>query len=314
MGALAHDERRTFSRQSNRFDESACREASMKKVGGSLLLVAILLVRAAGADAQSTFVSLASEPGDYIGQGQTLLFTPDMATIQASSNVGNGEVHVTVFPFAGGFWFLDFAAPSGQSLLPGAYEQAERWPFQPPNQPGLSVSGDGRGCNTLTGRFVVLDALFGPSGYVQRFHATFEQHCEGAAPALLGEVDIVNPPPPEPLGLSAVVNARGSADLQTGTATIRGTVTCTQATTANLFGSVTQRATRFAIASGNFSLVVNCSPVPTRWSATVSPATGVPFNPGTARLDLSLSAFDPNYQTLVTEQVTAGVHLTRSSR
>jgi hypothetical protein len=53
-------------------------------------------------------------------------------------------------------------------------------PFQGSDQPGLSVSGDGRGCNTLTGRFEVLEAVYRSSGDVVSFAADFEQHCEGA--------------------------------------------------------------------------------------------------------------------------------------
>ncbi len=62
------------------------------------------------------------------------------------------EIDVSVFP-PGSFWFLHLAAPAGQELLPGVYEGATRWPFQDPSTPGLDFSGDGRGCNTLTGRF-----------------------------------------------------------------------------------------------------------------------------------------------------------------
>lgn len=69
-----------------------------------------------------------------------------------------------------------------------AYEGATRYPFQSPTTPGLSVSGTGRGCNTLTGRFDVLEAVYGADGSVQRFAANFEQHCEGGTAALRGSV------------------------------------------------------------------------------------------------------------------------------
>ena len=55
-------------------------------------------------------------------------------------------------------------------------------------------SGDGRGGNTPTGGFVVLEAVSGPGGEVYRFHATVEQHCEGAVLALRGEIRIVADP------------------------------------------------------------------------------------------------------------------------
>jgi hypothetical protein len=55
--------------------------------------------------------------------------------------------------------------------------------------PGVSLDGNGRGCNTLTGTFTVLDAVFGRNGYVQTFDATFEQHCEGGETAARGAFD-----------------------------------------------------------------------------------------------------------------------------
>jgi hypothetical protein len=72
-------------------------------------------------------------------------------------------------------------------LTVGTYSGAARFPFQAPDQPGLSVFGDGRGCNTLTGSFTVLAISYGPDGNIASFDATLEQHCEGGAPALHGE-------------------------------------------------------------------------------------------------------------------------------
>jgi hypothetical protein len=135
----------------------------------------------------ATLLSFNSEPGDFIGQGQQFTFTPADGTITPSRNFDNG---VSVSFSGAQFWSLDFAQPAGATLQPGMYEGATRFPFQSPTQPGLSVSGAGRGCNTLTGRFVVLEAVFGAGGAVQQFAADYEQHCEGGAPALFGSVRI----------------------------------------------------------------------------------------------------------------------------
>ena len=99
----------------------------------------------------------------------------------------SGEVGIT---FNGGadFWNLDFAAPAGGLLVPGAYEAAQRWPFQSPTHPGLSVDGDGAGCNELVGRFVVREIALDGQGNVISFAADFEQHCELATPALFGTI------------------------------------------------------------------------------------------------------------------------------
>src|SRR6266705_1570815 len=140
----------------------------------TVLAASLCLASAAHA---GTLLFLSSQAGDYIGQGEGRLITPADGTFTASRNLDNG---VSV-DFAG-------AAPMGTTLVPGAYEGATRWPFQAASSPGLSVYGDGRGCNTLTGRFVVLEATYGADGKVESFAADFEQHCESAAPALFGSI------------------------------------------------------------------------------------------------------------------------------
>ena len=62
--------------------------------------------------------------------------------------------------------------------MEGSYTGALRYPFND-GAPGLSVSGDGRGCNTLTGQFDVTEISQASTGELLVFDATFEQHCEG---------------------------------------------------------------------------------------------------------------------------------------
>lgn len=288
----------------------------MGKITALLVLGALLATLGAGAGAQTagTFLSFSSDPGDYIGGGQSRYFTPDTAAFQARADDTNRYVNVTVFPFDGGFWYLDLAAPQGQQLVPGVYEGAARYPFQSPSQPGLSFVGDGRGCNTVTGRFQVLEALYGPLGYVERFHATFEQHCEGGEPALRGEVQIVNPPPPPPLAVTLTVNPTAAINRITGAVIVTGTVACSAETAASVFGILQQRASRYLLSRGSFGLSIACAPAARPWSAEIQAESGPPFNPGTAQLDVSAQAFDPNYGIFVTRQVRAVVKITTARR
>jgi hypothetical protein len=56
-------------------------------------------------------------------------------------------------------------------------------------------SGDGRGCGHRTGLIVVHSFDFIPENQaLKNFRASFEQHCEGAAAALRGEVAILADP------------------------------------------------------------------------------------------------------------------------
>lgn len=63
--------------------------------------------------------------------------------------------------------------------------------FASAGHPGLDVTGDSRGSNTLTGKFTVTEAVYDYSSSPPRvvsFAASFEQHSEGGAPALTGTI------------------------------------------------------------------------------------------------------------------------------
>ncbi len=156
----------------------------MKRV----FLVVLFLTIVSTVTAQAaTYLYFNSEPGDYIGQGSEQTMTDEDGTFTATTNSANG---VAVHYRGTTWWDLNFAAPNGERLRPGPYEDATRFPFQSPTEPGLDVSGDGRGCNTLTGRFDILEISYDASGEIDRFAADFEQHCEGMEPALYGSIRI----------------------------------------------------------------------------------------------------------------------------
>jgi len=152
-----------------------------------LAAIMVALSGVTGSARAASLLFLDSQPGDFIGQGIPQRFTEVDGTFHASRNSSNG----VSIGFSGGplgTWNADFVAPLGVELTEGTYEGAARFPFQAPTQPGLSIDGDGRGCNQLTGRFVVLEVAYGPTSDVQTFSADFEQHCEGGSPALLGSI------------------------------------------------------------------------------------------------------------------------------
>jgi hypothetical protein len=74
---------------------------------------------------------------------------------------------------------------------------------------------------------------------------------------------------------------QGSVSNIDGTATMRGSVTCTEPTWVTLTGELRQRAGRFTVIHGTFSQTVLCSGQPTLWSARVVGENG-PFSSGRA--------------------------------
>jgi hypothetical protein len=135
--------------------------------------------------ASGRYVYLQSDAGDYIGGGGTYLYTSSNA--QLSKSTSDGLLHVGV---AGNQnWTGDFKAMSGLTqLVPGYYGDLSRYPFFNPLKGGLDWSGEGRGCNQLSGWFVV-DSVSYVDGALASISLRFEQHCEGAAAALHGAVN-----------------------------------------------------------------------------------------------------------------------------
>ena len=168
---------------------------------------------------------LDSDPGDYIGAGQHLTYTLADSTFAGgmATTDGNGApTYVTIQvhgPQPIDSWFLQFSSTQiGRPLAVGFFDKAERAPFASAGHPGVDVSGQGRGCNTLIGRFTVLDAAIdATTRRVTRFAASFEQHCERMEPALRGHL-YFNYSAPSSVTLSPTVV--GGGDSSTGTVTL----------------------------------------------------------------------------------------------
>ena len=134
-------------------------------------------------DAGPTSISLVSDAGDFVGQGKTYNYTQANAVITVTSN--GGHLHVKVE--GDEFWTGDFKVPGTLSTLQtGTYAGAIRYPFNGSGA-GLSWSGEGRGCNTLTGSFTITRATY-ISGQLTAIDLSFEQHCEGGTAALRGQI------------------------------------------------------------------------------------------------------------------------------
>ena len=135
-------------------------------------------------------IYLDGDPDDYVHPGfetihtqpsQWVSFTPFYEygdTFDQSWNQGLGMAV---------FWDIAFSSHElGLPLTVGRYDNAERYPVEDPGHPGLQIFGDTNGCNTVTGWFEIEEISIPDGGSARSLTATFEQHCEGAAPALRG--------------------------------------------------------------------------------------------------------------------------------
>jgi hypothetical protein len=95
---------------------------------------------------------------------------------------------------SGAGWSMVIDPPIGSRFKEGYYSRAQRAEFRTAGHPGLDITGDGRGCNTVSGSFEVRKLVVSNSTITQ-LDLLYEQHCEGGPAALFGEIQIGQPRP-----------------------------------------------------------------------------------------------------------------------
>ena len=139
---------------------------------------------AAAATGPGDFLTIVSQPGDFVGQGQSYSYMQSTATFRQVWGVGT-DIAVDT-------WLVQLGAPNGGRLQVGTYTGATSSLVG--NNPYISIAGTGHGCNTSTGSFTVLAVTYDQSGFLLSLHATFQQTCLGATAGLSGEVFFFAPP------------------------------------------------------------------------------------------------------------------------
>lgn len=147
--------------------------------------------------ATGNYVYLESDTEDWVGSGGTYLYTLADSLLAVSTDGARLVVAVQ----GDEYWNGDFQPMNSLSRLEvGYYGNLQRYPFHLEEIGGLSWFGEGRGCGTLTGWFVV-DSVMYIGETLNSIDLRFEQHCEGGESALRGEIhwdsgDTTSPPGP----------------------------------------------------------------------------------------------------------------------
>ncbi len=143
------------------------------------------------------YIRLQSDPGDYVGAGRNYDYSHANTVITLNASL----THLSFNLQGDQWWYGEFQLPNTTSRWqPGVYADAQRYPFNDPARPGIDWTGEGRGCNTQAGSLTV-DSVTYAADSLKQVDLTFEQHCEGAIPALHGTIhwrfdDTTRPPGP----------------------------------------------------------------------------------------------------------------------
>lgn len=283
------------------------------------LSAAIVIAAAAGA----TFVTSASaqpvetgslaftsDPDDWVGQGGSYSYSVAGGDgFDVTSSNDNNTLRISVQGANGDQWGLTLVGQPGQALAPGEYTFVDWIDYHGYYGAGLSLSGNGRWCSAQSGSFTIENIAFGPYGDVHVLDATFVQRCQGSEAALRGEVHFVTP---APLELDATIGPEGTASQLDGSATVHGTISCTEAVTVDTTVLVTQVVKRVVIRGYGY-LQLACTPgQPTTWTANVDPYGTAPFRKGDAEVTVTATATDPVYNVQINIQRAGPVQLERS--
>lgn len=238
-------------------------------------------------------LDVVSDPGDFVGEGQTLHYDAAAGTTFTATSDAYGAIKIEYHGPTGDGGALTFVPPTNQLFAAGT-----TYPIDPSLlEPVMRIEVNFRGCGFVRGSFTVEDIAYLPDGSLDRFAASFEQHCNGAVEALRGRVALDVAPPGPPLTVTQTLRATGTVVKKTGVATVRGTVTCSKPTVAYVTLTLTQ-IRKGVQTDGGTGIAVSCGPTPTAWSATVTPLADR-YAVGTASLATTTQARDPETSLLV---------------
>lgn len=137
----------------------------------------------------SSLLRFVSQPGDYLGAGQTQHWTASSAAFAITDYPSHVDATVTPNGEPYPRWRLQFNF-GGQLPAVGNYELIANTPSN--TAPWFSMSGEGRGCNNGTTVFRVHDVVR-QAGKTTRFQVTFETRCSVDKPPLRGEFVYIKP-------------------------------------------------------------------------------------------------------------------------
>jgi hypothetical protein len=132
----------------------------------------------------STLLYFVSDPGDFIGGGQTGVYLPQTGSFTTDTTLG----YITVRyddrdPQVN--WRLELAAPGGGVPTVGSYVGALDFATLDNSAPKMSFSGSGRACGGLPGSFQVLEIERDAAGRLLRLAVDFQRSCISNTPGQL---------------------------------------------------------------------------------------------------------------------------------
>lgn len=134
-------------------------------------------------------VEISAATGEFVTGGKRVsAISPNNSIL--IDHASEGDVTITFDLAEGESWSISLSTPDGRRFIPSRYDQAVRHGFATPGHSGLSVTGDGRGCNEIRGFFTVTAVNYGPNNQLTRLAASLTQYCDDNPVPLTGNLDL----------------------------------------------------------------------------------------------------------------------------
>ncbi len=129
-----------------------------------------------------------SDSKDYIGWGKWRIFSSSTKDKITVNNVDTKNIWFSIESFnLGSSMNFVFGVEDWKTLSQWLYDPAKRHPFKW-SYNGIDISGDGRWCNTILGKFYVHEYSVSANGTLEKAAIDFVQYCEWWTAGLYGSI------------------------------------------------------------------------------------------------------------------------------
>ncbi|MGD0108694.1 MAG: hypothetical protein ABSC06_32350 [Rhodopila sp.] len=133
-------------------------------------------------------IDLIGDAGEFVTAGRRVSLSGPKATLTLDqATPGNASI---IADTGATSWEIELATPDGAAFTRRSYNDAQRAGFNEHGTPGLSISGDSRGCNVVRGGFTVKDVAYDANGHLIRLSASVLQYCDNVRVPLRGDITL----------------------------------------------------------------------------------------------------------------------------
>lgn len=134
-------------------------------------------------------LAIDGKSGEYVTGGRPFRFVSP-PSVFLINELSPRRIALEIDDGPGAPWLVSFDAGDGGRFSVRDYPNAQRFDMGNSAHPGIEISGNGHGCNSVAGSFTVTGAEYAASGALSRVKMNFTQLCDDVRIPLTGSLDL----------------------------------------------------------------------------------------------------------------------------